>query len=115
MAHGRTGRRYLLGHENLSLREVFGRLSLLTGVPEPKRRIPYAVALGAAYVSEFVADLFTHRIPAATITGVKLTRRTMHFDATRSLTELGLQPRPVQESLRDVVAWFRTLGWMQSE
>jgi dihydroflavonol-4-reductase len=85
LERGRPGRRYLLGHENVSIREVFGHLARLTGLPEPSRRVPYPVALAAAYVSEFLADVFTHRSPAATVTGVKLTRRVMHFDPRRSL------------------------------
>jgi dihydroflavonol-4-reductase len=109
---GQPGRRYLLGHENLSIREVFVRLARLTGLPEPRWRVPYAAALGAAYASELVADVFTHRSPAATVTGVKLTRRAMHFDARRSLSELGLEPRPVEKSLADAVAWFRNTGWL---
>jgi len=112
MERGRPGRRYLLGHENLSIREVFCMLARLTGQPEPRWRVPYPVALAAAYLSEFAADVFTHRIPAATVTGVKLTRRTMHFDARRSLEELDLQPRPVTESLADTVAWFESMGWI---
>jgi dihydroflavonol-4-reductase len=112
MEQGRPGQRYLLGHENLSIRAVFALLARLTGVPEPRWRVPYAVALAAAYASEFVADVFTHRSPAATVTGVKLTRRTMHFDARRSLDELKLQPRPVAESLADALAWFRERGWL---
>lgn len=114
LEHGRTGRRYLLGFENLSIRAVFGLLAGLTGLPEPQRRIPYPVALAAAYVSEWLADVYTHRIPAATVTGVKLTQRRMHFDARRSLEELGLKPRPVTESLADAVAWFREIGWLGS-
>ncbi len=112
LEHGRPGVRYLLGHQNLTIREVFGLLARLTGLPEPRWRVPYPVALTAAYVSEFVADVFTHRVPAATVTGVRLTRRTMHFDASRSLEELGLRPRPVERSLADVVAWFREVGWL---
>jgi dihydroflavonol-4-reductase len=112
MEHGRPGRRYLLGHENLSIREVFGLLADLTGLPRPHRRVPYVVALTAAYISEWLADVVTHRAPAATVTGVKLTRRVMHFDARRSLDELGLKPRPVAEALTDAVAWFRTVGWI---
>jgi dihydroflavonol-4-reductase len=112
MEQGRPGRRYLLGHENLSIRAVFALLARLTGLPEPRWRVPYAVALAAAYASEFIADVFTHRSPAATVTGVKLTRRTMHFDARRSLDELKLQPRPVAESLADALAWFRERGWL---
>jgi dihydroflavonol-4-reductase len=107
MEQGQPGRRYLLAHANLSIRAVFSILARLTGWPEPHRRVPYPVALAAAYVSEWVADVVTHRAPAATVTGVKLTRRRMHFDGRRSLEELGLQPRPVEQSLADAVAWFR--------
>jgi dihydroflavonol-4-reductase len=113
MECGRPGRRYLLGHQNLSIRDVFRLLAGLTGLPEPRRRVPYGVALAAAYVSEWVADVVTHRPPAATVTGVKLTRRRMHFDARRSLDELGLAPRPVRQSLADAVAWFHAVGWLR--
>ncbi len=114
MERGRPGRRYLLGHENMSILAVFRLLARLTGLPEPRWRVPYPVALAAAYAGEFVADVFTHRAPAATITGVKLTRRRMHFDATRSLAELGLRPRPVAQSLDETVAWFRKMRWLRS-
>jgi dihydroflavonol-4-reductase len=115
LERGVPGRRYLLGHENLSIREVFCLLAQLTGLPEPRRKVPYAVALAAAYVSEWIADVVTHRIPAATVTGVKLTRRVMHFDAGPSLAELGLRPRPVIQSLREAVQWFRAVGWTCGE
>jgi dihydroflavonol-4-reductase len=113
MERGRPGRRYLLGHENLSIREVFAHLAKLTRLPEPRWRVPYGVALTAAYVSEFVADVFTHAMPTATVTGVKLTRRTMHFNPHRSQEELGLRPRPAAESLADAVAWFSEVGWLE--
>jgi dihydroflavonol-4-reductase len=112
MERGRPGRRYLLGHENLSILGVFTQLARLTGLPAPRRRVPYAVALAAAYASEFVADVFTHRAPAATVTGVKLTRRRMHFDPRQSLDELGLRPRPVADTLAETVTWFRQIGWL---
>ncbi len=112
MERGESGRRYLLGYENLSIREVFARLARLTGLPQPDRRVPYAVALAAAYVSEWLADVVTHRSPAATVTGVKLTRRVMHFDARPSLDALGLQPRPINVALADAVAWFRAVCWI---
>jgi dihydroflavonol-4-reductase len=112
MERGEPGRRYLLGAENWSIRSVFEYLAKLTGLPEPRWRVPYPVALAAAYVSEFVAQLVTHRMPAASITGVKLTRRRMHFDASRSLAALGLTPRPVADSIAEAVAWFRSAGWL---
>jgi dihydroflavonol-4-reductase len=114
MEVGRPGMRYLLGNENLSILGVFTLLSELTGVPAPRWRVPYAVALAAACVSEIVADVWTHRPPAATLTGVKLTRRRMHFDAEASLKELGLQPREVRNSLQDAVTWFREVRWLPS-
>jgi dihydroflavonol-4-reductase len=112
MERGRPGRRYLLGHENLSILEVFRTLARLTGLPPPTRRVPYPVAWTAAMLSEFWADVVTHRPPAATVTGVMLTRRVMHFDAQRSLDELGIRPRPAEESCRDALGWYREIGWL---
>lgn len=111
MERGRTGVRYLLGSENWSIRTVFEYAARLAGVPGPRWRVPYPVALTAAYISELWADVVTGAIPAATATGVKLTRRRMHFDARRSLDELGLQPRPMDQTLAETAAWFRSLGW----
>lgn len=112
MERGRPGVRYLLGAENWSIREVFGHLAKLTGLPSPRFRVPYPVALATAYISEWWADAVTGQIPAATVTGVKLTRRRMHFDSCRSLAELGLKPRPIAESISEAVAWFRSVGWL---
>jgi dihydroflavonol-4-reductase len=112
MEKGRPGVRYLLGGENWSIRSVFDYLAKLTGLPEPKWRVPYPIALTAAYVSEFVADVFTGAIPAATVTGVKLTRRRMHFDASKTWGELGITPRPAREFIAEAVAWFRKVGWV---
>ena len=112
MEKGRTGVRYLLGAENWSIRTVFGYLAKLTGLPEPRWRVPYPLALTAAYVSEFISDAITGQIPAASVTGVKLTRRKMHFDASRSLAELGIVPRPASESIAETVKWFQKVGWL---
>jgi dihydroflavonol-4-reductase len=112
MEQGQPGRRYLLGHENLSIQAVFGLLADLTGLSRPRWRVPYSVALAAAYLSELLADVCTHQRPAATITGVKLTRRRMHFDPRRSLNALELQPRPVAQSLADALAWYKQMGWL---
>jgi dihydroflavonol-4-reductase len=112
LERGRIGVRYLLGAENWSIRGVFAHVAKLSAAAEPRWRVPYPVALAAAYVSEFVADALTGRIPAATVTGVKLTRRRMHFDAGRSLAELGIHPRPVADSIAEAIAWFRAVGWV---
>jgi dihydroflavonol-4-reductase len=104
------GRRYLLGHANLTLTALLTLLGELTGVPVPRWRVPYPVGLAAAWFSELVADKFTGRSPKATLTGVKLARRIMHFDASRSLADLGLRPRSIRDSLADAIAWLRLTG-----
>jgi dihydroflavonol-4-reductase len=110
MNRGIPGRRYLLGHENLSLTELLKLLSELTGVAVPRYRVSYPIAIGFAWLSELWADHVTGRPPKATMTGVRLARRIMHFDSTRSLAEIGLQPRPIRESLADAVNWLRSAG-----
>ena len=110
MERGTEGRRYLLGGENLSLVGLLRILSSLTGVPVPRWKVPYPVGLAVAAFSEFWADHVTGQTPKATLTGVRLTRRTMHFDASRSLRDLDLTPRPARESLNDAVTWLIETG-----
>lgn len=107
MDRGRTGRRYLLAGENLALAELFRILAQLTGIQTPRFRVPYHIALIVAYFSEFWADRGWGRPPKATVTGVRLARRIMHFDPSRSLTEIGLDPRPIRQSLAESVNWLR--------
>jgi dihydroflavonol-4-reductase len=110
MNRGEAGRRYLLAGENLTLAALLGVLSELTGVPVPRWQVPYSLGLAAAWLSELWADHVSHQTPKATLTGVRLTRRTMHFDASRSLAALALEPRPARQSLADCLAWLRATG-----
>jgi len=110
MERGAPGRRYLLGGENLTLIELLDMLSELTGMARPRWRVPFAVGLSAAYVSEFWSDHVSGRTPKATVTGLRLTRRLMHFDSSRSHAELGLSLRPVRQSLADAVQWLSHAG-----
>ncbi|MBX7104312.1 MAG: NAD-dependent epimerase/dehydratase family protein [Gemmataceae bacterium] len=109
---GRPGRRYLLGAENWSIQKLFMWVAWQTGAAAPRIAVPYPVALATAMVSEWIADVFTGRIPAASMTGVRLTRRKMEFDSSRSLAELGIAPRPVTESLIEAIGWFRQRKWL---
>ena len=110
LQRGRPGRRYLLSGENLTLSAVLSHLSELTGVPVPRWRVPYSVGLAVAYASEFWADQVSGRSPRATLTGLRLARRIMHFDPSRSRAELGLRPRDVRQSLASAVAWLQDTG-----
>lgn len=104
------GRRYLLGGENLTLLSMLAILGELTGVTPPRLQVPYPVALFSAVLSEFWSDHLSGRAPQATVTGVRLTRRTMHFDSSKSLGELGLVPRTVRGALLDAVRWHTNRG-----
>jgi dihydroflavonol-4-reductase len=103
--------RYVLGGENWTIRQLFDTVARLAGVPPPRWRIPYPLALAIAYGDEFLSDL-TGGPPQATVTGVKLTRRRMHFDTQRTWGLLRLQPRPVIQSLQEMIAWFREVRWL---
>lgn len=112
MQKGRTGIRYLLGGENLRLSDWLSILSEETHQPLPRWKVPYPLALLVAWFSELWADYVSGKIPMATITGVRLTRRHMMFDTSISSKELGLYPRPVREAARDAIAWYRSQGWL---
>lgn len=107
MEKGRPGVRYLLGSENHRLSDWLGILGRYANRPAPELRVPYTLALAVAWFSEQWARYITDNMPMATLTGVKLTRRSMFFDASKTLEELGLEPRPVEQSAKDTVDWFR--------
>jgi dihydroflavonol-4-reductase len=112
MHRGRPGVRYLLGGHNLRLADWLRLLGAEIGRPLPRWTVPYRLALAVAWLSERWADYVTGRMPLATVTGVRLTRRCMSFDPAASLAELKLEPRPIEESARDAVAWYREQGWL---
>jgi dihydroflavonol-4-reductase len=107
---GRPGVRYLLSGVNLQLVEWLAIVGRQIRRDVPRWAVPYPMALAVAYASEWAADHLTHRMPMATVTGVKLTRFSMHFDGLLSRQMLGFTTRPLEESARDAVAWFRRQG-----
>ncbi len=112
MRVGHPGTRYLLGGANLRLIEWLTVVGRLIGRKAPRWKVPYSVALFTAYASEWTANHLTGQMPLATVTGVKLTRHSMHFEADKSRAELGLSTRGVEESARDAIAWFRQKQWL---
>lgn len=110
MEKGTPGIRYLLGFENYHLGDWLDMLGGEINKARPGFTVPYQLALSVAWFSEHWARYVTGKMPMATITGVKLTQRSMHFDPSNTLKELGLQPRPVQQSASDTVAWFKSEG-----
>jgi dihydroflavonol-4-reductase len=108
---GRVGERYILGHANLTLAQIFQLLEEVSGVKAPQRRIPYAMAYVAACASELTARTITHRPPFVTLAGVKLARKCMFFDAAKAVRDLGLPQTPAREALRKATCWFREHGY----
>jgi dihydroflavonol-4-reductase len=109
---GRVGERYILGNVNLSLGELLAKLQLLTGLPMPRTRIPYALALASALVSEGISNV-TKKPPIAPLTGVRLARTSMAFDCSKARNELGWSCRTLEQSLRDAVQWMSGRGLLQ--
>jgi dihydroflavonol-4-reductase len=109
---GRVGERYVLGHQNVSLLEIFRLLGRLTGVPAPRFRVPYAVAWLAAAGMEGIARL-TGVPPSVPLTAVRMARKRMYFSAARAVQELGLPQTPIEGALADAVEWFLGRGYVE--
>ena len=107
---GRVGQRYILGHRNLPLLEIFRVLATLTGIPAPRFRVPYAVAWLTAVGMEGLARL-RGGAPQVPLTAVRMARKRMYFSAAKAVTELGLPQTPVEQALRDAVDWFVERGY----
>ncbi len=107
---GRTGERYILGNENLSLLEIFEILARITGISAPRFRVPYAVAWTTAAAMQGIAAL-TRRPPAVPLTAVRMARKRMYFSAAKAVRDLGLPQTPAKEALADAVSWFVERGY----
>jgi len=112
---GRIGERYILGNAegNWTMKEALDMLEDVTGVPAPKVRIPYFVALAAAHVNEIISAL-TRRPPKAPLAGVRMARHKMFFNPAKAIRELGLPQTPPKQALVDGVNWFRQNGYVKS-
>jgi dihydroflavonol-4-reductase len=110
---GKIGERYLLGAENLTLKEVLDTLAKITGLPAPGMKIPHSVALGVAYVESAFSRLLGKE-PGIPVEGVKIARHKMFVDASRARRELGFQPGPVAAALERAVRWYQENGYVRA-
>jgi dihydroflavonol-4-reductase len=108
---GRRGERYILGGENLTLKQILDRLNAITGLPSPKVKLPYVFALAAGVVDETVSGRFLGREPRATIDAVRMGRKKMFVTSAKAEQELGWRSVPVDDALRRSVEWFRANGY----
>ena len=109
---GRVGERYILGGENLTLQQIFGKLADITGIAAPKVRIPYAVAFAAGVASTGWAAV-TGNEPRAPLDAVRMARKKMWVRHDKAAEELGYTARPAVEALESAAEWFQANGYCE--
>ena len=108
---GRSGERYILGGENLTLKQILDKLAAITGLPSPRVRLPYAVALASGVVDTVVTGVVLRREPRVTIDAVRMGRKKMFVSSAKAERELGWKAVPVDAALRRAVQWFTENGY----
>jgi dihydroflavonol-4-reductase len=108
---GRSGERYILGSENLTLEQILGKLAAVTGRKAPTMRVPYSVAYAFGAISTGWAAV-TGKEPRAPLDAVKMARKKMWVSHEKASRELGFSPGPAETALRRAVEWFRANGYV---
>ena len=108
---GRVGQRYILGNRNMTLKGIFQALAAITGLPEPRIRLPYYPVLLFAGLDAALAKLMPRRTPVAAPAGVRMAKKKMFVDSTKAVEELGLPQTPAEAALEKSVDWFRSHGY----
>ena len=109
---GKSGERYILGGENLTLKQILDRLAAITGLKSPTVKLPYVFAFATGVVDEMVTGRLLRREPRATIDAVRMGRKMMFVSSAKAERELGWQTVPVNDALRRSVEWFRANGYV---
>jgi len=104
---GRSGERYILGGENLTLKQILDKLGAISGLPSPKVKLPYFVAYAAGLVDQTVSGRLLHREPRATVETVRMGKKKMWASSGKAERELGWKILPADNALRRAVEWFR--------
>jgi dihydroflavonol-4-reductase len=107
---GRIGRRYVLGGQDMTLKEIFTQIASITGNRPPQIKLPHNLILPLAYLMEAWARWASGGEPRATVDGVRLAKKKMFFSSARAGKELGYAHRPVETAFKDAIEWFETKG-----
>ena len=105
------GERYILGGENLTLKQILDKLAAITGLPSPKVKLPYAVAYATGVVDTLISGKILRREPRVTLDSVRMGRKKMFVTSAKAERELGWNPGPVDDALRRAVEWFQANGY----
>ena len=108
---GRAGERYILGGENLTLKQILDRMSAITGLPSPSMRVPHAVAMIFAFFDETFTGKLRGKDPRATLEAVRMGKKKMFASSAKAERELGFKVLPVYKALRSAIDWFVEHGY----
>jgi dihydroflavonol-4-reductase len=108
---GKPGRRYILGGENLTLKQILDKMSAITGIPSPTLKIPFGVAATYAFFEEMITGKIRGREPRATLEEVRMGRKKMFASSARAQQELGFRILPVYPAMRAAIEWFSANGY----
>ena len=111
LTRGRPGERYILGGENLTLKQILDRMSAITGLPSPTLRVPHAVAMAFAFFDELVTGKLRGKEPRATVEAVRMGKKMMFANSAKAERELGFRILPVYNALRSAIDWFVANGY----
>jgi len=102
---GRIGDRYILGNQNLTLKQFLDQLSEITGIPAPQNTLPSFIPLTVAWIDEYVLAPLG-KPPFVALDGVLMSQQKMYYDASKAVQELGLPQTPIPTALKNTVDWF---------
>jgi dihydroflavonol-4-reductase len=111
---GMPGARYILGGENLTLKQILDRLSAITGLPSPTMKVPHGVAMAFAYFEENFTGRLRGKEPRATVEEVRMSRKMMFASSAKAQRDLGFEVLPIYPALRSAVDWFLAHGYAAS-
>lgn len=111
LTRGSPGRRYILGGENLTLKEILDKMSAISGIAAPRFRIPYGAAATYAFFEEWITGRILGREPRATLEEVRMGRKKMFASSDRAQRELGFRVVPVDAAMVAAIGWFRANGY----
>jgi len=108
---GMPGERYILGGENLTLKQILDRMSAITGLPSPTMKVPHAVAMGFAFFDETITGKLRGKEPRATVEAVRMGKKMMFASSARAERDLGFKVLPIYNALRAAIDWFVEHGY----
>jgi dihydroflavonol-4-reductase len=111
LKRGTPGERYILGGENLTLKQILDRMAAISGLPSPRAKVPHAVAMAFAFFDETITGKILGKEPRATVEAVRMGKKKMFASSAKAERELGLKKIPVDASLRAAMEWFVTHGY----